>query len=127
MNNILVGNNSACVTDDSGESQTGNTFDGDLIHSNYAALFRWKNTNYSTITALRSATGFEMNGRSGDPKFVSLAANNANLLLGSPAIDGAIRLPGINDVFLGAAPDMGALEFASGADVIPPASVTDLN
>jgi len=128
-NNILVGNNSACVSDDAGESQTGNTFDGDLIHSNYAALFRWKGINYSTITALRTATGFEQLGRSGDPKFVSLSGNNVTLQLGSPAIDGAIRLPGINDTFSGVAPDMGAFEYGTAQaipDVIPPTSITDL-
>jgi hypothetical protein len=125
-NNILVGNNSACVTDDAGESQTGNSFDGDLIHSNYAALFRWKGTNYATISALRSATGFEMNGRSGDPRFVSLAAANVALLSDSPAIDGALRIPGINDAYFGAAPEIGAIEFNNGVDVLPPASITDL-
>jgi hypothetical protein len=130
MNNILVGNNAGCVSDDAGESQTGNTFDGDLIYSNYPALFRWKGTNYSSITALRTGTGFEMNGRSGDPKFVSLSGNNVALQLGSPAIDGAVRIPGINDLFVGVAPDMGALEYGSGQilpDVTPPAAVTDLN
>src|SRR6185295_20377839 len=102
-NNIITGNGAACVSDDAGESQTGNDFNGDLIWSNYAALFRWKGTNYSTIAALRTATGFEMNGRSGNPMFVSPTTGDYRLGAGSPAIDGAIRMPGINDFFLGAA------------------------
>ncbi|NOT34859.1 MAG: hypothetical protein HOP12_11910 [Candidatus Eisenbacteria bacterium] len=126
MNNILVGNGSACVTDDTGESQTGNTFNGDLIHSNYAALFRWKGNNYSTIAALRSATGFEINGRSGDPMFTSLASGDVRLRAGSPGIDGGIRIFGVNDSYGGAAPDMGALETSGGPDITPPAAVTDL-
>jgi len=44
---------------------------------------------------------------------------------GSPAIDGGMRLPGVNDVFSGAAPDMGAWE-VGGPDVTPPATVKDL-
>ena len=125
-NNVLVGNGAASVSDDAGESATGNTFDYDVIYTNYAALFRWKNTNYSTIAALRTATGFEMNGRSGDPRFVNAAAGDYRLLSGSPAIDGGLRLPGINDVFVGAAPDIGAFEFDNGVDATRPAPITDL-
>jgi hypothetical protein len=125
-NNIFVGNNSASVSDDAGESVAGNTFDGDLVHSNVAALFRWKGTNYSTIASLRSATGFEVNGRSGDPRFTALAFGDVTLLGGSPAIDGALRIPGINDTWKGLGPDMGAREFDSGPDVIAPAAITDL-
>jgi hypothetical protein len=127
-NNVLVGNGAACVSDDSGESQTGNDFDGDLIFSNYAALFRWKNLNYSTIAALRSATGFEMAGRAGDPLFVSAASGDYRLSAASPAIDSGLLLPGITRSVNGVAPDMGAWEFGSGGpDVIPPAAIIDLH
>jgi hypothetical protein len=127
VNNILVGNNSAAVSDDAGESASGNTFDGDLVYSNYAALFRWKGTNYSTLSALRSGTGFEMNGKAGDPKFMSAAGGDYRLQTGSPAIDAGMRLPGINDMFSGAAPDIGAYELNGGPDVIAPAAITDLH
>lgn len=125
-NNIMVGNNSASVSDDAGESQAGCSFDGDLIHSNYAALFRWKGVNYSTIAALRSALGFELNGRSGDPMFTSVTGRDLTLRLGSPAIDAAIRLPGVNDRYFGLGPDIGAHESGSGVDVTPPAAIIDL-
>ncbi len=124
-NNVLVGNGAASVSDDAGESQTGCDFDGDLVFSNYPALFRWKGINYSTLAALRTATGYELQGRAGDPLFAAPASGDYALRAGSPAIDGAMRLPGINDVFLGAAPDMGALEYG-GPDVVPPAAIADL-
>ncbi|MBI1798540.1 MAG: right-handed parallel beta-helix repeat-containing protein [Candidatus Eisenbacteria bacterium] len=125
-NNILVGRGAAAVSDDAGESVTGNDFDGDLLWTDYAALFRWKGVNYSTISALRSATGFEGVGRAGDPGFVNAAAGDFSLLAWSLAIDAGLILPGINDRFRGAAPDPGAFE--SGApDVTPPAAITDLH
>ena len=44
----------------------------------------------------------------GDPRFVSVANGDYTLQGTSPAIDAAIRFPGINDAFRGARPDMGA-------------------
>lgn len=125
-NNIMVGNGAASVSDDAGESGVGCDFDGDLLHSNYPSLFRWKGVNYSTLAAIRSATGFEVGGRSGDPMFVSAVAGDYRLRTGSPAIDGALRIAGINDAFLGAGPDMGALEFTPAGDVTAPNAITDL-
>ena len=126
-NNILVGNGIGAVNDDAGESQTGNDFDGDLLYSTSSTLFRWKNTNYSSLASLRSATGFEMNGRAGDPRFASAAGGDYTLLSGSPAIDGGLRLFGINDRYTGAAPDMGRFEYGpAGPDLTAPAAITDL-
>jgi len=125
-NNILVGNGKGASNDDAGESQSGNDWEGDLLHvTGTSTLFRWKGVNYGSLSSLRSATGFEMLGRSGDPQFVAAGAGDFTLASGSPAIDGGIRYPGINDVYSGSAPDMGAWEFG-GPDVTPPASITDL-
>ena len=118
-NNILVGNGIGAVNDDAGESQTGNDFDGDLVYATGGTLFRWKDVNYGSLSALRSGTGFEQAGRAGDPLFISPLTGDLTLQALSPAIDGAIRVPGINDRFTGAAPDMGRY-------VIPPAAITDL-
>jgi hypothetical protein len=53
-----------CVSDDAGESVTGNDFNGDLLTwVGTSTLFRWKNTNYTTLAAPRTATGFELAGR----------------------------------------------------------------
>lgn len=56
-----------------------------------------------------------------NPLFEDVANADLRLRLGSPAIDMAIRLPGINDVYQGAAPDAGAFESA------PLTSVNDEN
>jgi hypothetical protein len=122
-NNILVGNGAAAVSDDAGESETGNDFDGDLVWSNYPALFRWKNVNYATLAALQAATGFESHGQSGEP----MLSPNFEPLLGSLAIDAALRLPGINDAFVGVGPDIGATELSIvSGDRTRPAPIIDL-
>lgn len=113
-NNILLGNNIGTVNDDTGESQTGNDFNADLLYATGGTLFRWKNTNYSTIAALRSATGFELQGKSGNPLFVNAAGGNYHLQATSPAVDAGIIIPGVNDGWSGAAPDAGAFELNTG-------------
>ncbi len=127
-NNVLTGVSRAPVNDDAGESQTGNDFDHDLLFANGGTLFRWQGVNYGTLAALRSATGFEAGGRAGDPLFVNAAAGDWSLAAGSPALDGGMRLPGINDTFAGAAPDIGAHErgVAPAPDTTPPAAIVDL-
>ncbi|MEO5616170.1 MAG: DUF1565 domain-containing protein [Candidatus Eisenbacteria bacterium] len=122
-NNIFSG--SPPVSDDAGESATGNDFDGELLHSVSSTIFRWKGINYSSISSLRSATGFEVLGRVGNPLFLNPAGRDFTLASGSPAVDAAIRMPGFNDLYSGAAPDIGAFELG-GPDVTPPAGVTDL-
>jgi hypothetical protein len=110
-NNILVGNGIAAVNDDSGESQSGNDFDGDLVYSSGSTLFRWKGVNYGSLGELRSDTGFERNGHEGDPQFVSVTNGDYSLLASSPGVDDGMRLPGINDRYLGPSPDVGAFEY----------------
>ncbi len=125
-NNIFSAVSAADVTDDSGESQTGNDFNNDLLNTNYSVLFRWQNINYATLSALRTATGFEMSGRTGNPLFASPSTGDYSLTATSPAIDAGIRMPGINDRFSGLAPDLGSHEFGA-IDTIPPAAITDLH
>lgn len=124
-NNVFVTTGAAISSDDAGESLTGNDFDNDLLSASNATLFRWKNVNYSTLAALRTGTGFEVNGRSSDPLFVSITGLNFQLQVASPAIDAALRLPGVNDSYSGNAPDLGAFELG-GADNTRPARITDL-
>jgi hypothetical protein len=123
-NNIMCSRGTQVVADDAGESQSGNFFNGDLLYTTYSSMFKWKGTNYSSITAIRSGTGFEMNGKSGDPLFTAASSLNFMPLAGSPAIDAAVRMPGINDIYTGLGPDIGAFE--NGLDTVPPARVADL-
>lgn len=126
-NNVMVAQDVTTVDDDAGQSGSGCDFDGNLHQANFFALFRWKGVDYTSLASLRSATGFEVNGRAGDPLFTSAVNGDFTLRAGSPAIDTAIRMPGINDLFSGSAPDIGAHESGLTApDVIPPAAVTDL-
>jgi hypothetical protein len=121
-NNILVGNGVTSVDDDLNESLTGNDFDGDLLYAPGSnTLFRWKGTGYAGLSALRTGTGFETHGRAGNPLFVAPAAGDYGVQAGSPAIDGGLLLPGINDSYAGAAPDMGAGECCASATTdVPP-------
>jgi hypothetical protein len=114
------------VNDDAGESLTGNDFDGDLLFSSSSTVFRWKGVNYTSLAALQSATGFELQGRVGDPSCADPAHGDFTLLPGSPAVDAGIRMPGYDDGFGGAAPDIGAFELG-GVDTTPPAAITDLS
>lgn len=60
----------------------------------------------------RVASGFETNSPSPqNPQFVDRINNNLHLIAGSPAIDAGVLIPGINNNFYGAAPDLGAFEF----------------
>ena len=96
--NILHGNGAAPVKDDSGESLTGNDFDGDLLYATgTSTLFRWKSNDYTSLAALRAATGFEAHGTAGDPLFVSPAAGDFRIQSASPAAGAAVVLPGVND------------------------------
>ncbi|MBI3539270.1 MAG: right-handed parallel beta-helix repeat-containing protein, partial [Candidatus Eisenbacteria bacterium] len=120
-NNVMWATGVTTVDDAAGQSGTGCDFDGDLHYANFFVLFRWKGIDYATLAALHSATGFETNGRTGDALFASAVTGDYSLLAGSPAIDAALRMPGINDRFNGAAPDIGAIESGGGPDVIAPA------
>ena len=115
-NNILVGNSLTCVDDDPGESQAGNDFDGDLLYApGSSTLFRWKGANYASLSTLRTGAGFELHGRAGDPLFIAPAAGDYGVQAGSPAIDAGLLLPGINDYYAGAGPDLGAGEYCESA------------
>jgi hypothetical protein len=113
-NNILYGTNIETVSDD-GENVANNDFDYDLLYrTNTGTLFRWNAINYNNITSLRTATGFEMNGKVGNPLFVDPNNLNFSLQSNSPAIDSGVLIYGINNNFSGSAPDMGAYENKSG-------------
>ncbi len=127
-NAFSLTNGSAVASDDPGESVSGCDFDHDLFHTVGATMFRWRGVNYPDLATLRTGTGFEASGRAGDPRFVNRAGGDYSLQPGSPAIDAGVRLPGINDRYTGAAPDVGAYEVGGSilVDQLPPAAIHDL-
>ena len=74
-------------------------------------LARWDNTNYATLSAFTAATGHEAHGLNVTPGFVERANGNYTLASNSGLIDEGVILPGINDDYVDAAPDIGAFEY----------------
>jgi len=74
--------------------------------------FKWENIDYNTISALCATSGLECAGYEIPPGLTNPTGSDFTLLPLSPNIDRGILIPGINDDFAGAAPDVGAFEFA---------------
>ena len=105
-----------------------NSYDYNLLYApEYTLVSAWNGSGtYSTLASFRS-TGQELNGVSGDPKFLS---GNKDILSTSPAHDAGVVLANFNTVdsawpFSGSAPDIGAFEFQSGGPA-PPSPPTNL-
>jgi len=64
-----------------------------------------------TFSGLRSITGFEDSGLTGDPRFVDPANDDYHLRSDSPAVDAGRVISGITDGYRGSAPDMGRFEY----------------
>lgn len=69
------------------------------------------NHYYGNTTALQDFTAGAHDVNT-DPKFVSLATNDYHLQADSPLIDAGLAIAGINDGYLGDAPDIGRYEKA---------------
>jgi hypothetical protein len=64
-----------------------------------------------TLAELQTATHQELHGRSVVPGFFNAAGGDYTLDASSQLIDAGVLIPGIDDDFGGAAPDIGAFEF----------------
>lgn len=88
-------------------------FGYDNLHTTHDTRYlRWAGTNYGNLASFSAATGQEASGIEGAPDFVDSPNGVFSLAPSSPLIDRAVRIPGINDGFTRAAPDIGAVEFA---------------
>jgi hypothetical protein len=99
-------------------------WDGDgncLYTTDGSRLVYWQGTRYDTLAAYQAAVGQEAAGLSAPPQLVDPAGGDFTPRAESPLVDAALAIPGINDQFLGAAPDVGAVE-ASG---LPSLRVSD--
>jgi parallel beta-helix repeat protein len=64
----------------------------------------------NTLAELRTATGQELHGMNSLPGFKDAASGDYSLASNSALIDAGLVIPGINDDFVGDAPDIGAFE-----------------
>jgi hypothetical protein len=83
----------------------------DLWNDGANDLVRWDGTRYATLGAFTTATGQEAHGFNVVPGFVAAEGSDYTLDDSSDLIDAGLLIPGINDEYEGAAPDIGAFEF----------------
>jgi hypothetical protein len=86
-------------------------FDYDnLWNGNNNDLVQWDSANYTILGAFTAATGQEPNGLNVNPGFAS--PQNGGYILNSTSslIDAGVIIPGINQDYVGLAPDIGAFE-----------------
>ncbi|MET0552667.1 MAG: Calx-beta domain-containing protein [Vicinamibacteria bacterium] len=96
----------------------------DLYTTDPVRFVSWLGTSYPTLGAYQAAQGQELSGLSVPPQLVNPAGGDFRLAAGSPLIDRGVVLPGINDGWNGAAPDVGGLEAAAAA--VPSLAIADV-
>jgi hypothetical protein len=115
VHNVTMRNNIVSATryafEHMSTTMTGHDYDWDNWYTTRGApRFKWEDVRYDTIEDLCAATGLECNGHDDDPGLVDPAGGDFSLSSGSPNVDFGIVIPGINDGWLGAAPDLGSAE-----------------
>jgi hypothetical protein len=108
-NNIWAG--TAYAVENYNTSQPIDLDYDDLWNGNTGDLARWNNVRYATLAAFTGATGQEPHGMSTVPGFANPANGEYALTSTSQLIDEGTLIPGINDDYAGAAPDVGAFEY----------------
>ena len=73
--------------------------------------FRWDKVNYYTVAAFCTLTGLECHGHDDLPGLSNPTGGDFSLSPSSLNIDRGIPIPGIDDGFVGDAPDLGAFEY----------------
>ena len=92
--------------------------DYDDLHTSGSALVRWQSATYPDLAALQAGSGQEPHGLSAPPALAAPGSGNFMPAAGSALIDRGVPLPGINDGYAGAAPDIGAVERVEAADPV---------
>ncbi|MBN1979783.1 MAG: right-handed parallel beta-helix repeat-containing protein [Anaerolineae bacterium] len=89
--------------------------DHDDLYTTRAGELAWwsglPDRHLNTLAELQAATGQEMHGLEVAPGFADAAGGDYRLDVDSDLIDAGLLIPGINDAYEGAAPDIGAFEF----------------
>jgi hypothetical protein len=110
-NNIWSGTDYALSNANPGQPLN---LDYDLLFTTRTGELVWweglADPHLNTLAELRIATGQEQHGINAAPAFVDATSGNYTPGAASPLIDKGIIIPGINDDYNGAAPDIGAIE-----------------
>ncbi len=89
-------------------------FDYDLLFTEREGELVWwadiDDRHLETLEEVRTVLGIEAHGIHARPDFVNPSNGDFNLAPNSPLRDAGVILPGINDHFNGAGPDIGAIE-----------------
>jgi hypothetical protein len=113
-NNIFQGNGYAIEEPFTGS--TGHDWNYDNWYTTRGAAgphFKWENIVYQTLSQFCAATGLECNGHENAPGLVNPSGGDFRLLATSPNIDRGALIYGINNIFNGAGPDIGAYEYVN--------------
>lgn len=105
-NNVYAGTDRAFVKD----NPIALDLDYDALHAGGQTLVWWQGTRYATLPALQAGTAQEAHGVAAPPALVDPANGDFTPVETSALIDRGLALPGINDDYAGAAPDIGAVE-----------------
>ncbi len=88
-------------------------WDFDDLHTTHPDHFVWwQGAVYGDLAALRAGTGQETHGLSTPPALADPAGGDFSPTPTSPLVDHGAVIPGVNDGYQGAAPDLGAVELA---------------
>lgn len=108
-NNIWVGTNYALYNYNT--SQAVNMDGDDVWCEGCDHLIRWDGVNYDDLSSFSSSVGQLSGGVNLYPGFVDSAGWDYTLISTSQMIDRGVLIPGINDGYSGAAPDLGWWEW----------------
>ena len=122
-NNIISRNNIYAGTNYALESTSNRNpvdFDYDNLYTTASGkLVRWSGNSYTTLSAFYNAEGQEQHGLNHNPEFIN-PSNDFHLATGSPLIDSGVVIPGVNDDYFGARPDIGKYEHGLESITTPP-------
>lgn len=105
-NNLYSGTDRAFVKD----NPIALDLDYDALDAGGATLAWWQGARYANLAALQAGTGQETHGIEAAPALTAPAQGDFRPTEASALIDRGVVLPGINDGYGGAAPDIGAVE-----------------
>lgn len=108
-NNIWAG--TAYAVENYNTSQPTDLDYDNLWNNDTSDLVRWNNIRYGTLAAFTTATGQETHGLSVAPGFANSTGGDYTLDSASSLIDAGGVIPGIDDDYMGIAPDIGAFEY----------------